>query len=67
MAMNGALGGLVSITAGTATLAPWGAIIVGAIGGWCYIGMSKLLMRLRIDDAVDAVPVRLSKDLSSRV
>lgn len=61
MAMNGALGGLVAITAGTAVMAPWAAIIVGAIGGWCYIAMSKLLIKLRIDDAVDAVPVRLSK------
>jgi ammonium transporter, Amt family len=60
MAMNGALGGLVAVTAGTAVIAPWAAIIVGIIGGWSYIAMSKLLQKLKIDDAVDAVPVSLS-------
>merc|ERR1712232_97806 len=39
---------------------PWAAILVGAIGGWAYIGFSKLLISLRIDDAVDAVPVHFA-------
>jgi len=57
MAMNGCLAGLVAVTAGTATVDPWAAIIIGAVGGWVYLGASKLLIRLRIDDAVDAIPV----------
>jgi ammonium transporter, Amt family len=59
-AMNGALAGLVAITSGCATVHPWAAIIIGAIGGVVYLGASKLLVKLRIDDAVDAVPVHLA-------
>jgi Amt family ammonium transporter len=55
--MNGALGGLVAITAGTATVYPWAAVVIGLIGGCVYIGFSNLLIKLQIDDAVDAVPV----------
>eukprot|EP00543_Licmophora_paradoxa_P004340 CAMPEP_0202441276 /NCGR_PEP_ID=MMETSP1360-20130828/717_1 /ASSEMBLY_ACC=CAM_ASM_000848 /TAXON_ID=515479 /ORGANISM="Licmophora paradoxa, Strain CCMP2313" /LENGTH=508 /DNA_ID=CAMNT_0049056159 /DNA_START=26 /DNA_END=1552 /DNA_ORIENTATION=+ len=57
MAMNGALGGLVGITAGTANVDTWAALIIGMISGWCYYGFSNLLIKLKIDDAVDAVPV----------
>jgi Amt family ammonium transporter len=56
MCMNGALSGLVAITAGCAVMAPWAAFVTGAIGGWVYIFFSKLLVKLRIDDAVDAIP-----------
>jgi Amt family ammonium transporter len=57
MCMNGALSGLVAITAGCSVVAPWAAFIIGIIGGWVYIGCSKLLVKLKIDDAVDAIPV----------
>jgi ammonium transporter, Amt family len=63
MAMNGCLSGLVAITAGCATVTPWAALIIGGIGGWCYIGMSKLIIKLKIDDAVDAVPVHLANGI----
>eukprot|EP00588_Corethron_pennatum_P012375 CAMPEP_0194273298 /NCGR_PEP_ID=MMETSP0169-20130528/6654_1 /TAXON_ID=218684 /ORGANISM="Corethron pennatum, Strain L29A3" /LENGTH=464 /DNA_ID=CAMNT_0039016201 /DNA_START=182 /DNA_END=1576 /DNA_ORIENTATION=+ len=56
-AMNGALGGLVGITAAPDTTPLWAAIIVGIIAGWVYLGASALLIKLKIDDAVDAVPV----------
>jgi len=59
MAMNGALGGLVAITAGCSVVAPWASILIGSIGGLVYLGGSKLLIRFRIDDAVDAIPVHL--------
>ena len=62
-AMNGALSGLVAVTAGTATVTPWAAILIGAVGGGCYLAMSKLLIRWRIDDAVDAVPVHLANGM----
>lgn len=57
MAMNGCLGGLVAVTAGTSVVTPWGAIIIGFIGGLVYLGGSKLLIMLKVDDAVDAIPV----------
>jgi len=57
--MNGCLTGLVSITAGCATVEPWAAVVIGVVGGWLYLLGSKLLVRLRIDDAVDAIPVHM--------
>lgn len=63
MAMNGALGGLVGITAGTSVVEPYAALFIGIVAGWVYIGASKLLIKLRIDDAVDAVPVHFANGL----
>jgi len=57
MAMNGVLGGLVGITANCNCVAPWAAVLIGIISGVVYVFSSKLLVKLRIDDAVDAVPV----------
>jgi len=57
MAMNGCLGGLVGITAGCSVVEPWAAVLIGIISGWVYVGSSKLLVKLKIDDAVDAIPV----------
>mmetsp|Transcript_1538 Transcript_1538/g.2387 ORF Transcript_1538/g.2387 Transcript_1538/m.2387 type:complete len:529 (-) Transcript_1538:36-1622(-) len=59
MAMNGALSGLVSITAGCTVIEPWAAIIAGAVGGLLYVAMSRMLIKWRMDDAVDAIPVHL--------
>lgn len=56
-AMNGCLSGLVAITAGCSTLEPWAAIVAGTVAGPIYVFSSKLLVMLKIDDAVDAVPV----------
>mmetsp|Transcript_15514 Transcript_15514/g.35765 ORF Transcript_15514/g.35765 Transcript_15514/m.35765 type:complete len:533 (-) Transcript_15514:373-1971(-) len=58
-AMNGSLSGLVAITSGCGVVDPWAAIVIGMISGWIYIGASELLVRLRIDDAVDAIPVHM--------
>mmetsp|Transcript_17198 Transcript_17198/g.24521 ORF Transcript_17198/g.24521 Transcript_17198/m.24521 type:complete len:528 (-) Transcript_17198:71-1654(-) len=58
-AMNGLLSGLVSNTAGCAVNEPWAAVIIGAIAGPVYIAGSALLIKLRIDDVVDAIPVHL--------
>ena len=59
MAMNGSLAGLVAITAGCALVEPWAAVVIGIIAGWLYMYGSHLLIRLRIDDAVDAIPVHM--------
>lgn len=60
MAMNGALSGLVGITAGCSTVQPWAAVCIGLIAGPVYIGASKTLVSLKIDDAVDAIPVHFA-------
>jgi Amt family ammonium transporter len=60
MAMNGALGGLVAITAGCSVVQPWAACIIGIVAGFVYYGFSKFLIKMRIDDAVDAVPVHFA-------
>lgn len=63
MAMNGCLGGLVGITAGCSVVTPWAAVIIGIVAGWVYVGFSKLLVKLKIDDAVDAVPVHFANGM----
>ena len=57
MAMNGALAGLVAITAPCAFVEPWAAIVIGAIGGIIVVYGVILLDKLQIDDPVGAVPV----------
>jgi len=59
MAMNGSLSGLVAITAGCGVVEPWAAMLIGGIAGVLYIGGSNLLLKLRLDDAVDAIPVHM--------
>jgi Amt family ammonium transporter len=59
MAMNGALAGLVSITAACGTVQNWAALCIGCIGGLIYLWGSKTLVRLKLDDAVDAIPVHM--------
>lgn len=55
--LNGALGGLVAITAGCKTMDPWQACAAGAIGGLLIAWGEMMLERFRIDDAVGAIPV----------
>jgi len=57
MAMNGALAGLVAITAPCAFVSPWAAIVIGAIGGIIVVLGVLLLDKLKIDDPVGAFPV----------
>jgi Amt family ammonium transporter len=63
MAMNGALSGLVASTSGCALMEPYAAIITGVISGWVYMFSSALLIKLRIDDAVNAIPVHMFNGL----
>lgn len=58
-AMNGCLTGLVAITAGCATVEPWAGFVIGVVAGWVYLAASALILRFKIDDAVDAIPVHL--------
>lgn len=59
LTLNGILGGLVAITAGCATLAPWAAIVAGVVAGFIIVYGVMLLDMLKIDDPVGAVPVHL--------
>ena len=54
---DGGLAGLVSITAGADVLQPWAAIIAGLVGSVVLWGSSKLLLKLKIDDPLEAFPV----------
>ncbi len=57
MAMNGALAGLVGITAPCAFVEPWVACVIGIVAGYVVVRGVELLDRLQIDDPVGAVPV----------
>jgi Amt family ammonium transporter len=59
MALNGALAGLVSITAEPLTPSPIMAILIGSIGGVIVVFTVPLLDKLKIDDVVGAIPVHL--------
>ena len=59
IAMNGSLSGLVSVTAGCSVVAPWAAVVIGMVGGTFYVFSTRFLVRLRVDDVVDASPVHL--------
>lgn len=57
MALNGALAGLVAVTAPCAFIDPWAAITIGFIGGILVVVVAVFLDKLRIDDPVGAFPV----------
>ena len=57
MMLNGALGGLVAITAEPLTPSPIMAILIGGIGGLVVYYGTLFLIRLKIDDVVGAIPV----------
>ena len=57
MTMNGALAGLVAITAGCAFVTPMAAIAIGAIGCVIVVFGVALLDKIKVDDPVGAIPV----------
>ena len=59
MVLNGALAGLVSITAEPLTPTLGAATIIGAIGGVIVVFSVPLLDKFKIDDVVGAIPVHL--------
>ncbi|MBO6677271.1 ammonium transporter [Parvibaculum sp.] len=60
LTLNGILAGLVAITANCHIVSTSNAVLIGAGGGIVCFVTSDLLARLKIDDAVDAVPVHLA-------
>ena len=59
LVLNGALAGLVSITAGPDVATPLQAILIGAIGGILCTLAIPILDKLKIDDVVGAISVHL--------
>ena len=59
LTLNGVLGGLVGITAGTATVEPWAAVVIGLVAGAIIVYGVSFLESMKIDDPVGAVPVHL--------
>ncbi|MCG8673619.1 MAG: ammonium transporter [Pseudomonadales bacterium] len=55
--VNGSLGGLVAITAGCASMSPMFAVVTGLIAGSVVIIGQRLLLSLKLDDVVGAIPV----------
>ena len=55
--INGALGGLVSITAGAKYMDPGFAVAAGLVGGMIVVVGPAVLQRFKVDDVVDAVSV----------
>ncbi len=59
MALNGAIAGLVSITAGPDTPSMGQAFLIGAVGGTLVVVLVPILDRFKIDDVVGAIPAHL--------
>ena len=57
--LNGAIGGLVAITAGPLDPPLWASLIIGGIGGVIVVVAVPLLDRLGVDDVVGAIPAHL--------
>ena len=57
--LNGAIGGLVAITAEPLMPSPFAAILIGAVGGVIVVFGTKFLLSLKIDDVVGAIPAHL--------
>ena len=57
--LNGAIAGLVAITAGPDIVDHYWAIVIGAIGGVICTAGIKLMETMKLDDVVGAVPAHL--------
>ncbi len=59
MALNGALAGLVSITAEPLAPSVLQSVLIGGVGGAIVVFAVPMLDKLKIDDVVGAIPVHL--------
>ena len=57
LTLNGALIGIVAQCAGCNTYYCWSSLLIGCFAGMTYIGISNLILRLKIDDPLDAIAV----------
>jgi Amt family ammonium transporter len=59
MVLNGALAGLVAITAEPLAPSLFGSLLTGAVGGVIVVFTVPMLDKMKIDDVVGAIPVHL--------
>ncbi|ASP34958.1 ammonium transporter [Labrenzia sp. VG12] len=59
MALNGALAGLVAITAEPLQPSVWASVFIGGVGGAIVVFAVPMLDKFKIDDVVGAIPVHL--------
>ena len=59
VALNGAIGGLVAITAEPLAPSIGAAVFIGAVGGILVAVSTPLLLKMKIDDVVGAIPAHL--------
>jgi len=59
LVLNGVLAGAVAITANCHAVSTSSAVVIGVIGAIVMLIIDDLLIRLKIDDAVGAIPVHL--------
>jgi len=57
LTLNGALAGMVAQCAGCDVYMPWAALLIGTFGGWAFFGVHELMLKMRLDDPLDAVAV----------
>lgn len=57
LSLNSILAGLVGITASCSVVDPWMAFIIGMTSAWFYYLAHCLLLKLKIDDPLDASPI----------
>ena len=57
--LNGAIAGLVSITAGPDIVDHYWAVVIGAVGGAICVGAIRLMEMVKLDDVVGAIPAHL--------
>lgn len=55
--LNGALAGLVAITASCAFVEPWAAVVIGLVAGVLVFFSAKMFEKFRIDDPIYALSV----------
>jgi ammonium transporter, Amt family len=59
MSVNGVLAGLVAVTAPSAFVDGWAAVVIGLLAGVLVCWASVVLEKLKIDDPVGAIPVHM--------
>ncbi len=57
--LNGAIAGLVAITAEPLSPSPFSSILIGGVGGAIAVFGTQLLYKFKIDDVVGAIPAHL--------
>lgn len=60
---NAMLAGMVSVCAAVSELAMWAAVVTGVVGAVVFLALHSLLLRLQVDDPLDAAPVHLGAGL----